>query len=71
MIKERGLNTHSKGEQVIIPLLPNKRGKRSGTMTMVTTTLLLSIVTQTNNFVNRYSPDENCFGSFGNSVKSR
>ena len=30
-------NTHSKGEQVKIPLLPNKVGKRSGTMTMVMT----------------------------------
>ena len=30
-------NTHSKGEWVKIPLLPNRVGKRSGTMTMVTT----------------------------------
>ena len=34
---ERVLNTHDKGEQVKIPLLPNRVGKRSGTMTMVTT----------------------------------
>ena len=34
---ERGLNTQSKGERVKIPLLPNKVGRRSGTMTMVTT----------------------------------
>ena len=35
--KERVLNTHTKREWVKIPLLPNKVGKRSGTMTMVTT----------------------------------
>ena len=34
---ERVLNTHSKGEQVRIPLLPNRVGKRSETMTMVRT----------------------------------
>ena len=28
---ERGQNTHSKGELVKIPLLPNEVGKRSGT----------------------------------------
>ena len=32
------LNTHGKGEQVKIPLLPNKVGKRS--RTMVTTLML-------------------------------
>ena len=34
-------NTHSKGEQVKIPLLPNRVGKRSGTM--VTTTPYLDL----------------------------
>ena len=34
---ERVSNTQSKGERVKIPLLPNKVGKKSGTMTMVTT----------------------------------
>ena len=32
--------THSKGEQAKIPLLLNKVGKRSGTMTMVTTDII-------------------------------
>ena len=34
-------NTHNKGERVKIPLLPNRVGKRSGTMTMVTTNKML------------------------------
>ena len=34
---ERVSSTHSKGERVKIPLLPNEVGKRSGTMTMATT----------------------------------
>ena len=34
---ERGQNTHSKGEWVKIPLLPNKVGKRSGNDKRVTT----------------------------------
>ena len=34
---ERVSNTHSKGERVKILLLPSKVGKRSRTMTMVTT----------------------------------
>ena len=34
---ERVSNSHSKGERVKIPLLPNKVGKRSKTMLMVTT----------------------------------
>ena len=34
---ERVSNTHSMGEQVKILLLPNSVGKKSGTMTMVTT----------------------------------
>ena len=39
---ERLSNAHGKGEQVKIPLLLNKVGKRSGTMTMVTTIGLFS-----------------------------
>ena len=31
------MDTHGKGERVKIPFLPNRIGKRSGTMTMVTT----------------------------------
>ena len=34
---EKVSNTHSKGERVKIPLLPNREGKRSRTMTMVKT----------------------------------
>ena len=34
---EKVSNTHGKGEWVKIPLLPNRVGKRSGTMTMVMT----------------------------------
>ena len=33
-MKWRGSNTHSKGEWVKIPLLPNRLGKRSRTMVM-------------------------------------
>ena len=33
-MNERGQKTHDQGEQVKIPLLPNKVGKRSGTMVM-------------------------------------
>ena len=32
-------NIHRKGERVNLPPLPNKVGKRSGTMTMVPTTM--------------------------------
>ena len=43
MKNERVTNTHGKGEQEKIPLLPNKIGKRSGTMTMVTTLLIQAL----------------------------
>ena len=37
--------TNIVGEQVKIPLLPNNVGKRSGTMTMVTTSILKKCLT--------------------------
>ena len=40
---ERVSNTHGKGERVKIPILPNKVGKRSRTMTMVMTPLNMSL----------------------------
>ena len=39
-INEEVSNTHGKRERVKIPLLPNRVGKRSGTMTMVMTVQL-------------------------------